>query len=348
MEKAINKINFIIIAGRRELAGSQRIALAAMDALAASGHSTAFFFTRKEGNGNRVFKSTKDFSYFNFKNILKIVTTKSKTTIITHGNIPLFYGIIILLCRRLVTKETIMVNHCHGHLNVKLSGLRKTIAGLILKSIYRCCHHIVVCRQDGRILKDLRRSKILSLPNYLPSEFISSSPRSSSKKLRGVSIIRSAKQKGDEFVNTNYVEIENVLEKNHCELYFVEKKPFAISLENMKVIKWMDFPSEIQGYDYFVSFAIYESHPLAVLEAIMNGVPVFLSNIEAHREFNLPPESYFDHSDFTEKFETFLTVVNDKEHSLGVNQKKILEKKYPTKTAWSKKLVSFLTDLGDC
>jgi len=143
----------------------------------------------------------------------------------------------------------------------------------------------------------------------------------------------------------NQDRINQALKENNASLTIVDNDCFKTTSENIIQIGWIDFVNDIKNYDFFISFSKYESHPLAVMEAICNKVPVFLSNIEAHKEFDLPPMFYFDHIDFFEKFGEFIF------HTRKINSKLIewqldaVASKYPSKKKWSQHLLKVINSV---
>jgi glycosyltransferase involved in cell wall biosynthesis len=79
----------------------------------------------------------------------------------------------------------------------------------------------------------------------------------------------------------------------------------------------------------FVLPSYHEGHPIALLEAIGHNLPVLVSDIPAHVEIGLLPESYFECGNvesLTKKLESFLEGGNNKKK--GIMTRQLLESKY--------------------
>jgi len=114
----------------------------------------------------------------------------------------------------------------------------------------------------------------------------------------------------------------------------VNSYQLASSSSRMTFFPWCDFSALIHTYSFFISFSTYESHPLAVMESVMAGVPVFLSNIASHRQFDFPEQSYFDHLDFDKLLVIFKYSPADLA-DLAVIQRDKLKQAYFPEHLWS-------------
>lgn len=345
MEITWRYIMFVTLIGRNELAGSQNIGIKCHnEVLSKLSSESVLLWTRKAKNETRkLAPSATDGSIFSYA--LQLYRQKN-VTFVVHGNVPLLFALLFRIAR--FGKNTCIVNYCHGHPYSSLNGFLRFLTAYFIRLIHVDLS-VYVCMTDSRSVFKLnsRRELVVHNPIIFPdSNLLDINHSDFDGRLDNcfLSIIRLAPQKGQAVVKSKVRDLDSTLRSNNFYLDLIEPGFNCNPFSNVNSRDWLNFTNEIVNYRAFVSFSLYESHPLAVLEAVAKGVPVFLSDIASHRELGLPKESYFSLSEMTQWFQNF-SFSDARLKLLASEQRQILNSKYYSDVKWSKLLRKSLHEI---